>query len=323
MPEDAARPNLKLSIVTGWNFTRAYGTLGHLGAALVARGIDVEMVGRVPSASLGELDTLPFPARSWYARWYGRIPKLRYFFADREIASWLERRGGAILNTDLHFFNVATGLKRSDPARPWIQMCYELQLPEEYPRERNVALSMRRTVEPDLWIDVEPNRARVRAERLGIPMPLILPNTLPSGAIPLASPPGALAKLAGTNLPSDRPILLYVGSASIGRSLPRVVEALRGAKRRPFFLAFVHGNPSETNRIASELEVGLGQDNARVCPPVPRNELLAAMREASAGLVYYPHSDEPTLNHLYCARLRRRTNTSGPGCPSSPPPTRA
>ena len=108
--------------------------------------------------------------------------------------------------------------------------------------------------------------------------------------------------MAGGDLPVGMPILVYIGGVHKGTGLDTVVEALEGIGRPVFFLGFCHGKSREqVEQFRQKVEARLGPNRGRICHAVPRSELLSCIHEASAGLVYYPYSDYPSFNQLYCA----------------------
>jgi glycosyltransferase involved in cell wall biosynthesis len=293
----------RLLVASTSNFLRAYAGVQYMSNALADHGFDVEVYAPIPRDMLAETTHCRFRVHSHYSGAAGRIPRLRiYSFIVRLVARALVQNC-ALLFTELRFLKQAAFIKRLRPQIPLIHYCQELLTPEEFPHYRGVWQYEALANIPDLVIDVEPHRASKRRERFGVVRKImVLPNTLPMSEMPPRSPRGGLAKLAGGDLPVNLPILLYAGGTHEEMGVDIIAEALLGMSRPVFFLAFCHGPTRDNvNRLRRRFEGILGGDRCRVCDAVPRDQLRRCIYEADAALAYYPYSQSPSFNQLYCA----------------------
>ena len=293
----------RLIVVSALNFLRAYSGVQYLSNALADQGFDVEVYAPIPRHMLAETANCRFRVQSHYGGPVGRIPRIRiYWFIVTLVARALVQ-DCVLLFTDLRFLKQAAIIKRLRPQLPLIHYCLELLTPEEFPSYHGVRQYETLANIPDLIIDVEPHRALMRRERFGIVRQIVvLPNTLPLSEMPARSPGGTLATLAGGDLPDNIPILLYTGGTHEEMGIQVIIEALRGLSRPVFFLAFCHGPTRDSvDRFRKRVEGMLGRHRCRVCDAVPRSQLIGCIHEADAGMVYYPHSQSPSFNQLYCA----------------------
>ncbi len=183
-----------------------------------------------------------------------------------------------------------------------VHYCQELHLADEYPQLPSIQLLNRLARVPDRVIDVEPNRARIRHEKLSLGvMPWVLLNTLPMKALPERRPAGSLAKLACCELPSDIPILLHMGGIGREKPMERVLEAVETCGRDVFFLAFCNGSEDQLVTLRQEALDRLGEGMFHIVGPKKRLDLLSSAWEADIGLVDYSPSVEHTSNQKYCA----------------------
>ncbi len=107
------------------------------------------------------------------------------------------------------------------------------------------------------------------------------------------------AKAAWT-LPTDRPVIAYVGSLKSGHDLPKGVEELIEAAallrdRAQAFLLWIVGGPlSEVTRLqALATKQGLSGDTIRFEGPVPSAKVPLAMAAADLGVFPAPQSADP------------------------------
>lgn len=296
----------KIILATGQNFLRAYGVIKYLADALVNRNVEVEVFAHIPEDQVFEATGLRFSVHNLEQAWYARVPRLRVWLNRRRVfraaASQLGP-GDALIVHDYTYFGVAARIKSRRPDLPLIHYCTEYFTSEDYPRFRHMLACYERTPDvADLVIDVNSERAAERKRRFNISRPVVvLPNTLPNSQIPERAPPGTLGRLAGVDLPRDMRVLIYAGTAHPFMSIDTVVDAIVRAQGPLFFLAFCRGTRAELADWQTRADDRLGPGRARIVPAVPRRLLLSCLHEAHAGLVYYPHSDEPTTNQLFCA----------------------
>lgn len=293
----------RLLVVSGTNFLRAYSGIKYLCNSLTDGGIAVEAYAPIPRNMIPELAGCRFPVHSLFAPWYGKIPRLRiYLFrAQLFIKSLLD--DDAIMFSELTFFRDAVMHKKLKPQLPFIHYCQELLTPEEFPESKETRFYERDTDCVDLTIDVDSNRAALRRTRFNLTREiLVLPNTLPLSDLPPPAPVGTLSQLAGGNLPEGVPILIYIGGTHKGTGFDTIIKAVARVSRPLFFLGFCYGRKQEdVDLVRRAVESHLGSKRGRICNAVPRVALLSCLHEASAGLVYYPYTDAPSANQLYCA----------------------
>lgn len=115
-----------------------------------------------------------------------------------------------------------------------------------------------------------------------------------------ANLPAKSAAKARWKLPTDRPIIAYVGSLKSGHDLPKGVEelveaaALLKTHRETFFLWVVGGPASEVSRLQKlAREHGLTDADIRFEGPVPSADVPAAMAAADLGVYPAPKSSDP------------------------------
>ncbi len=290
-----------LTVVSSSSFLRAYGGIQYVAEALAGGAVEVRILAPIPAEQMDEARATGLDVRSFTAG--GILPRALAVRSFRTLLRFRSLRPGAWLYTDLSFFREAVLMKRLRPRSPLIHYCAELLTADEFPGIPNTSFYGAHAAVPDLVIDLNEERAERRRELFELPgTPLVLPNTLPAAKLPPAAPRGALAALAGGDLPDGLPVLLYAGGAHEGTGFGRLVEALETVRVPFFFLAFCHAEQS--GRVAGVrglVRDRLGGRRARVCDAVPRPALLAAMAEADAGVVYYPYSELPSTNQLYCA----------------------
>lgn len=101
-------------------------------------------------------------------------------------------------------------------------------------------------------------------------------------------------------LPTDRPIIAYVGSLKSGHDLPKGVEelveaaALLKAHGERFFLWIVGGPASEVRRLqALATSCALDDSTVRFEGPVPSADVPAAIAAADLGVYPAPKSSDP------------------------------
>jgi len=154
---------------------------------------------------------------------------------------------------------------------------------------------------PDLIIDVDARRAKIRSDRFGLTKPVcVIPNTLPLDAIPDPAPSGTLSKISGCTLPKDKRILLFTGLAST-TTLNALQAVLSAVVDRMFLLWFAHGTKKAVAKAQYTLQSRFGEDRVHVCKAVTRSVLLSAQHEADAGLIAYSYRSVPTMNQKHAA----------------------
>ena len=187
------------------------------------------------------------------------------------------------------------------------QFCQELFLPEEYPagrpKGRWSATQRKYASSPDIVIDVDPFRARIREQAYGLARtPYVLRNTFPLSHMPPPASRGELWKLAGiAPPPAEVPVLVHAGGVGIEKPLDRIIDAIAEQDRPIFLLAFCAAPESEIQRFRNYAARKLKPGYFHLRSAVAREQLRARLWEADIGVVDYSFSAEPTANQKYCA----------------------
>lgn len=297
------RPRLVAAI--GIDFDRSYAGTQYLLERL-GRTFDVSLYVLTSPLSQAWYKQLPhtchvFPF--WDTPWVGR----RFRFMSKVFRIWVFVRmlfARQLLITETTYLQEAA-LARKIRGRRLVltQFCQELFLPEEYPRDRWPATQKRYARVPDIVIDVDPFRARIRTEYYGLPaVPYVLRNTFPLSQMPPRAPRGRLWELAGiAPPPAGIPVLVHAGGVGREKPFDRVIDAVAGLDRPVFLLAFC---TAAAERICHFRELAarkLKPGMFHLGPTVPREQLRASLWEADIGVVDYTYSVEPTVNQKYCA----------------------
>ena len=291
-----------LIIAAGANFLRAHGSIKYLADALFQRGIDLEIYAPIPRDLLAEIQSLPYKVHSCFEGWIGTLPRIRLWAFRRRIRKRLLSGPSPSIIYTPYYFREAVAMKSARPEIMLISYCPEFYTPKDAPNDPIVAFYAEHANIADLHIEVEPNRAAKRKELLELTHEVVvLPNTLPLAEMPVPAPKGSLARLAGGDLPTEMPILIFTGGLYSCVPFGEIIEAIAAMTQPIYFLAFCHGIPKRIEAFRTLVERRLGSSKGRVCSSVPRRALLSCLHEASAGLVYYPYSAEMSFNQLYCA----------------------
>lgn len=290
-------------IVSGVGFLRAYAGTIYLVQALVSMNKKVRVLVTATAKEAEEYARLNLNIHCLIRRkppgLARKIETLVHHFA---ILRAILRSPGVIITENGYLYEAAIAKWLAGDRLVLGHYCQELHLPEEYPNIPRIALLSRLASVPDFVVDVEPNRARVRMERLGLrKMPIVLRNTLHAGSLPQRTPPGTLARLADRQLPQDRPILIHMGGIGREKPLERVIDAVAMCKAPVFFLAFCNGSTEQIAGLNHYASRKLSTCHFAILGPRKREELLAAAWEADIGIVDYSPSVEDTSNQRYCA----------------------
>ena len=295
----------RLVAVAGSEFDRVYAGTQYLLEEL-NRTFAVELYVFADLRRRDWYRRLPFPCRIVAYRdraWRGAHIRLmsRVFSLRVRLRLLFARR---VLITETPRLPEAAWARRIRGSRMILaQFCQELILPEEYPQEYWPRIQKRLARVPDIVIDVDPFRARVRAEYFQLNrMPYVLRNTIPLAQLPPPAPRGRLWELAGiAPPPAGVPVLVHAGGVGREKPFDRVIDAVAGLARPVFLLAFCAADPETIRHFrelaARKLKPGL----FCIGPAVAREQLQACLWEADIGVVDYTYSVEPTANQKYCA----------------------
>ena len=292
-----------ITIVAGTGFLRAYSGTLYLARALQSLGESVSVMVSGTAEEAGEYARMDVPVTCLDVPiGSGLVRKWRTLRLRWRVLSALMRARRAIV-TEGAFLPEAALVKRLKGRRFRLaNYCQELQLPDEYPQIPRIKIISRLARVPDVVVDVEPGRARVRMEKLGLrQMPLVLRNTIPRDAIPPRGESGMLGRLAGVEIPSGMPVLLHLGGVGREKPLERVIDAVAACREEVFFLAFCNAPQSKVEELTRYASERLSPGGFAVLGPRRRDELLACAWEADIGVVDYSVSVENTSNQRYCA----------------------
>lgn len=295
----------KLVVVAGIEFDRAYAGTQNLLEKL-NETFEVVLYVHANARRRRWYEQLPFSChvfpyrdptwRQWHVRFtyrvFSLIVRLRLLFARRALI------------TESSYLREAAWAKRIRRRRMVLaQFCQELQLAEEYPQERWPAIQKRLARVPDIVIDVDPSRAKIRADYYGLDrMPFVLRNTFPKSQLPVPGSQGGLWKLAGIPPPPlGVPVLAHAGGVGREKPLERVIDAAAEAARPLFLLAFCSAGAADLRRLREYASNKLEAGSFAFVPPVSRENLRANLWEADIGVVDYSFSVEPTQNQRHCA----------------------
>ena len=295
----------KLVVVPGIEFDRSYAGTQYLLERL-SETFRIELHIFTDDSRIGWYRGLPFPCHVW--PFLGSVPdggRLRILSKAFRIFVFLRMLCAArVLITETAYLKEAALAKRIRGRRMVLaQFCQELFLPEEYPNDRWPATQKRFARAPDIVIDVDPFRARIRAEYYGLAtVPHVLRNTFPRAQAPVPAPRGRLWELARTPPPqAGMPVLVHAGGVGREKPFERVIDAVAELDRPVFLLAFCTASDAEIARLREYAAGRLKPGSFRLGPTVPREELRASLWEADIGVVDYTFSVEPTSNQRHCA----------------------
>ena len=293
---------MKVTIVSASNPLRAYSGLKYLTKALKNKNVDVELIAKIPRNMLSETTQWGINVKSFYSTWYGNIPLFRRYMVHLQVL-WLGLfTKNIIIFHELAFFRQLVLLKKIFPKRIFIHYCTELYNEKDEPKHKNMLNFYKKYANiPDLIIECDEGREILRKKMYKITKPtVVIPNTIPKTEIPQKTEEDSLAKLAGISaLPSDIPIVVYVGGAYLHRQLDIIVEAISKINKKLFFLAFCYGEKKAIDDLKKVCEEKMDSKYFKICKSVPRDELLKCINEATAGIVYYKPS--LSIGNLYAS----------------------
>jgi glycosyltransferase involved in cell wall biosynthesis len=295
----------KLLVVPGIDFDRSYAGTHYLlerlaGDFEIALCVFTDRAHRDWYRRLPfKCQVFPFMTRSWNGRRTRFMSKIfRLFIGLRMLFA---RR---VLITETTYLREAALAKKIMGSRMVLtQFCQELFLPEEYPGDRWPATQKRLARAPDIVIDVDPFRAKIRAEYYGLETtPHVLRNTFPLAQMPPPAPRGGLWALARISPPPAAvPVLVHAGGVGREKPFERIIDAVAELERPPFLLAFCSASEADIRRLREYASQKLRPGGYFLGASVPRESLRASLWEADIGVVDYTFSVEPTVNQRHCA----------------------
>lgn len=295
----------KLVVVSGIDFDRSYAGTEYLLARL-GRFFEISLYVLTSPQSQPWYERLPhschvFPF--WDTPWVGR--RFRFMSKVFRIGIFLRMLfARQLLITESTYLREAAWAKKIRGRRMVLtQFCQELFLPEEYPKDRWPATQKRFARVPDIVIDVDPFRAKIRTEHYGLAQaPFVLRNTFPLSQMPPRAPRGRLWELAGIPPPPEgMPVLVHAGGVGREKPFDRIIDAVAALDRPVFLLAFCTATEGKIQHFRDYAAQKLKPGRFHLGPTVPREQLRASLWEADVGVVDYTFSVEPTVNQKYCA----------------------
>lgn len=296
-------PMQPVLMICGAGFLQAYAGTLHLAVALRSLGHEVRMMVRCNPEQAGQYAELELPVECLVVGEGGPLRlRLQMLKARLCVTAALFTRSPVILTENTFLIEAALAKLVRRSSIYLVHFCQELQLATDFPDLPRIRLLDRCARVPDLTIDVEPNRARVRMERLGLrALPMVLVNTLHRSSLPPRAPAGGLAAMAGRQLPGDRPLVLHMGGIGREKPLERVVDAVRACRHPVFLLAFCTGSADQIETLGRYAAARLPADSFAILGPRRRDELLASAWEADVGVIDYSVTVQDTHNQRYCA----------------------
>lgn len=292
-----------LLIVSGTGFLREYSGTQHLIRNL-ARTFDITVIVRCEKNDVAEYRQMPCECKTW--TWWD----CKWPWWKRRLVTGLLRlyimfqvyRAERVLITECYFMREtiwAMALRRRKPLL--VQFCQELFLPEETPG-RWSQIYQRYAGVPDIVIDVDPSRARIRAEYFKLDnVRYVLRNTVPEKTLPDYAPEGTLWRLAEMEKHPDAPVLLYMGGLSREKPAYRIIDTVAYAKQPVFLLAFCAALPEKIEEMEKLAAAQLRPGSYKICTARSRAALLGSIYEADIALVDYSTAVENSSNQRYCA----------------------
>jgi glycosyltransferase involved in cell wall biosynthesis len=296
------RKKKRILFISSTGFASAYSGTQHFINSLVKLGYDLKLIvfSEKGEASFYEQrfdkvkifekyspDVKFQPAISLYRIIYILINLLSY---DKAII------------TEGYILNVSRYAKRLKPSLTIIQYCQELWYSKDHPWSKQARLFDKYSHVPDIVIDVEPNRARIRKELFHLKEPpYVLLNTLPLAEIPDRGKIRSLPVLAGCRIPQDIPLIIYTGGSGSEKPFNRLIEIMSRVASKHFFLAIINTDIIEIREFEKYAENKLDSNSFTFLPSMPRAKILEALWEADCGLIDYAYSNQPTYNQKYCA----------------------
>jgi glycosyltransferase involved in cell wall biosynthesis len=290
-------------VVPGTSFLHAYAGTRYLIEGLVERGVRVEVMVRCETQYAAQYRSLPWQVRVSPYNKSGNALLRKISGLHFKLKVGLRALlSSNLLVTESTFLQIAARVKKLKPGLHLVHYCQELQLLEDYPDSNYAQIYNRYARVPDLVIDVEPNRAAVRQQKVGLSHdPLVLLNTIPVTSVEMSAPAGTLAKLAEATLPQGVPVLLHTGGIGKEKPLERVIDAVAQANDEVFLLAFCNGREADITRLAQYAAANLKAGSFCIRAAVSHQRLLPAITEADIGVIDYAFNVEPTHNQKYCA----------------------
>lgn len=295
----------KLLVVSGIDFDRSYAGTQYLLERL-DESFDISLYMLTSPRSRVWYDRLPhtchvFPF--WDTPWVGT--RFRFMSKVFRIVVFLRMLlARQLLITETTYLREAAWAKKIRGRRMVLtQFCQELFLPEEYPKDRWPATQKQFARVPDVVVDVDPFRARIRKDYYGLSrMPYVLRNTFPLSQMPPRAPRGRLWELAEIPPPpAGMPVLVHAGGVGREKPFDRIIDAVAALDRPVFLLAFCTATEEKIQYFRDYAARKLKPGTYHLGPTVPREQLRASLWEADVGVVDYTFSVEPTVNQKYCA----------------------
>jgi glycosyltransferase involved in cell wall biosynthesis len=281
------------------DFTMSYNGALRLANALTTAGVNVEMWAYM---SLDKALTSGVRTRVPFCGIAGRVPVARHWYFKLQMLTRALKNKVAFLCYHTRYVDVAAIYKRLRPNAPLVMMCPELFMPGDSNESRDTAIYAKWSNLPDLTIDVDGMRAELRKEifRLRHEV-LVLPNTPSLAEVERSRGRQVLERAIGCAVAEKTPIVVYTGALHDEVRYDDIVEAMSMVSKPFFFVACSPGIPARRENLVRLVRTRLGANRGVVIPPLPRDEMLSLLCEATIGVVYYPVSRDSCLNVRYAA----------------------
>ena len=299
------RKKEKLLVAIGIDFDRSYAGTQYLLQRL-AEVFEIELYAFTDARTRRWYRQLPYSCHAFpfYGSPWNRSPFQIMSRAFRIFVGLRMLFARQLLITETTYLREAAWAKKIRGRRMVLtQFCQELFLPEEYPKDRWPATQKQFARVPDIVIDVDPFRAKIRKEYYGLAQtPYVLRNTFPLSQMPPPAPRGRLWELAGIPPPPEgMPVLVHAGGVGREKPFDRIIDAVAALDRPVFLLAFCTATEERIQHFRKIAAQKLTPGSFHLGPTVPREQLRASLWEADVGVVDYTFSVEPTVNQKFCA----------------------
>lgn len=292
----------RIKILTGVSPLRAYSGIKYLATALHQENLDVELIAKIPRKDIEETKNWNINIRSFYSKWYGRIPLFRRYMTHLDFFLTSIFKADIIIFHELTFYRSVILLKKLFPNKTFIHYCTELYTEEDVPEHKKLLDIYKKNANvPDLIIEVDSGREKLRKKMYNISTPtVVIPNTIPKSEVKIVSDRKCLIDIIGEeNYSSEIPIIVYTGGAFLHRQLDIIVDAISALKKKVIFVGFVYGEEKGISKLIAECEKKLTNHIYKIIESIPRDDLLKCIGSADAGIVYYKPS--LSIGNLYAA----------------------
>lgn len=294
--------NKRILIVSSTGFSSAYSGTLHLINALIEFGLILELIVFCErgEASFYKKRFKKVKAFEKYRSTFG-LHKIVSLYRTLYIVFKLLNFDNVII-TEGYFLVISKFIKKLKPSSTIIQFCQELWYSRDHPWSKQAVLFDKYSHIPDIVIDVETNRARIRKEIFKLKrLPYVLLNTLPHNGMPTRKKSGELSSLVGFKFPENTPIIIYTGGSGTEKPFYRLIDIIKHVQGNCFFLSIINTDDNEIRKFEQYAEGNLNKNSYKFCSSIQRIKILETIWEADCGLIDYSYTVQPTFNQKYCA----------------------